>query len=73
MITKNGTLRCEQCGKFMSWSKPYYVYTPYGSYRDQEPPDDCHIHKKCYENLSDSSKKYLNVSWQKPLLIGEIK
>ncbi len=70
MVTKNGMLRCDHCGKFISWYKPHYIYTPYGSYRDQEPPDDEHICDTCYTNLSLSQKETLNKSsWQKPLKI----
>jgi len=71
MITKTGQPRCNRCGKFISWTKPYYVYTPYGGYRDQEPPDEEHMCGNCYKELIPNMVETLHfTSWQKPLLIN---
>ncbi len=38
-------VRCNSCGKFMNHG---YVYTPWGSYYDSEPPEDKFVCSDCY-------------------------
>ena len=49
MVTNNDKLKCDICGKLMSWKTSYYVWSPYGNSNDIEPPEEEHAHKKCYE------------------------
>lgn len=71
MVTKNGRLRCDECDKFMSWKEPFYIWTPFGSYFDYEPPEPKHAHKECYETLEENSRIILiTTSWIKPQLFN---
>lgn len=53
-------IRCHWCGKFM---KSGYVYTPWGTCLDEEPPDDELICDKCF---TPSREILLNAMWRKP-------
>jgi len=38
-------IRCHFCGRFMNKG---YIYTPWGSYRTDEPPEDEFVCLKCF-------------------------
>ena len=40
-----------------------YVYTPYGTCLNEEPPDDKYICDKCF---TPESEKLLSNQWRKP-------
>lgn len=71
MITNNFKLKCDLCGKLMSWNDSYYTWTPYGSSNAIEPPDEEHAHKKCYEKHDIGLTE--RTSWIKPYFINNIK
>ena len=54
-------IRCEWCGQFINHG---YVYTPFGTYLDEEPPDDKHICDKCF---TPERKALLSNQWRQPL------
>jgi hypothetical protein len=51
-FTKNGTIKCDYCGKFSSWDG-HDEYTPYGSCVDYEPPDPVHFCAECAKAEED--------------------
>ncbi len=53
-------MRCNWCGKFMNKG---YVYTPYGTCLDEEPPNDEYICDKCF---TPERKKLLSNQWRTP-------
>jgi hypothetical protein len=55
--------RCSYCGKYMSKG---YVYTPWGTYLDEEPPDDKFICSKCF---TPERKSLLSNMWRPPTKI----
>lgn len=60
MATKKSyNLRCFYCGKFCS-AENLFVYTPWGSTLDLEPPEDEYICRKC---LTPEEKKLLLTMW----------
>lgn len=71
MITNNCRLKCDLCGKLMSWNDSYYTWTPYGSYNTIEPPDEEHAHKNCYEKWNIGLIE--RTSWIKPYFVNNIK
>lgn len=68
MWMKNARLKCDLCGKFMGWNN-YYVWSPYGNTCMEEPPDEEHAHKECYEAQKDGGLLIRNTSYIKPQLI----
>lgn len=58
-------MRCNYCGRFM---KEGYVYTPWGSYHIDEPPEDEFICLKCF---TPDRKKFLDQMWCPPMRLGE--
>lgn len=58
-------LRCNYCGKFI---KNGYTYTPFGTYLDEEPPEDEYI---CYKCFTPERKITLNAMWRKPMKWGD--
>ena len=71
MITNNNKLKCDICGKLMSWKTSYYVWTPYGTSNAIEPPEEEHAHKKCYDGYNISLIQ--RTSWIKPFFVDNIK
>lgn len=67
MWTRNNRLRCDICGKLMSWNN-YYSWTPFGNSTMTEPPEDEHAHKECFESQEDGGSLIINTSWIKPSL-----
>ena len=52
MITENGQLKCDDCGKFISHNDAKAItYTPYGSTSDSEPPDPLEICGRCVHKI----------------------
>lgn len=72
MFTKNWRLKCDICGKLMSYNDSYYTWTPYGSSNALEPPDEEHAHEKCYhkDNLDELIER---TSYIKPYFVNNIK
>ena len=54
-------IRCNYCGRFISRG---WVYTPWGTYEDFEPPDDKFICDKCF---TPDTKKLLDRMWHPPV------
>jgi hypothetical protein len=55
----------------MSYSKPYYSFTFFGSHYDIEPPDPLFVHKECYEKKTEEQKRsFESICWIKPHLIN---
>ena len=71
MVTNNDKLKCDICGKLMSWKTSYYVWSPYGNSNDIEPPEEEHAHKKCYEAYDISLIQ--RTSWIKPFFVDNIR
>jgi len=67
----NYTFNCTICGRFISYRKSYYVWTPYGSSNSIEPPDEEYAHKECYEKQDISLIE--RTSWIKPYYINNLK
>lgn len=49
-------MRCGKCGRYIS--EPADSYFPFGSYNDEEPPDEVLLCKKCLESLINYCKKH---------------
>ena len=45
-------LRCNYCGRFISFTKPRWFYTPFNSMA-VEPPDDVNICENCFSGLTE--------------------
>jgi hypothetical protein len=71
MITQDSRLKCDLCGRLMSFKESYYEWVPYGNSNDLEPPDEEHSHVKCYENWGKGLIQ--RTSWIKPYLINNLK
>jgi hypothetical protein len=71
MITKNYKLKCDICGRIMSWKTSYYVWTPYGNSNDIEPPEEEHAHKKCFDNYDIALIQ--RTSWIPPYFVNNLK
>ena len=57
--------RCDRCGKFFRWTD-VHIYTPYGGYLDDEPPDDRIICKKCWDKMTNEEINLTErIAWQK--------
>jgi hypothetical protein len=54
-------MRCNYCGKYINKG---YVYTPWGGYYDDEPPDDKYVCDRCF---TPERKDLLNKMWQPPI------
>lgn len=62
-IMKND--KCSYCGKFFKWTE-VHIYTPYGGYLDDEPPDDKIICKKCWGKFKKEDIALIEkIAWQK--------
>lgn len=62
--------RCILCGKYFYYNEDFYIWTPFGSYGDIEPPDKERAHKHCYENYYEFGKELIyKTSWIKPSLL----
>lgn len=70
MITKNFKLKCDICGRLMSFRKSYYTWTPYGSSNDIDPPEEEHAHKNCYEKYDIPLIE--RTSWIKPYFVNNL-
>jgi hypothetical protein len=65
-------LRCNYCGRFISFSKPRWNYTPFDA-NALEPPDDVNICEKCYNRLSEKDLALIkSIAWI-PLTKIEVK
>lgn len=60
--------RCSICGKFFSYHEDFYIWTPYGSCVDLEPPEEERAHRKCFENYNGKELIH-TTSWLKPTLL----
>ena len=70
MITKNGRLQCDYCGRFIPYLGVYWTWTNYGGCQALEPPDPMHSCDKCYLSLDDRRKELLNnTTWRKPFRV----
>ena len=66
MITRNGRICCDICGRFVPY-REYYIWTNYGGCQDLEPPDPQHSHVKCFESLPEDRKQLIiRTTWHKP-------
>ena len=61
-------IKCNWCGQFISYKdKDAMIYTTYGSYCDDDPPESTYICGKCWRNLSDEARaryKDKNYHWR---------
>ena len=65
-------LRCNYCGRFISFSKPRWNYTPF-DVNAVEPPDDINICEKCFSALTpEDIARIKSIAWQ-PLIKIEVK
>lgn len=71
MITKNGKLKCDYCGQFMSYNSDFGTYNEYGGSTDSCPPDPKHIKKDIYLSLSEWQKDYLKNKVWIPIYFNE--
>jgi len=56
-------IRCGECGRFISYKKPRWNYTPFDA-NALEPPDDVNICEKCYSGLTEHQIDLIKrISW----------
>lgn len=68
MITKNGHLRCDSCGRFISKSDGGAVrFTRYGSSTDYEPLEEEHECGGCVSRWTNWQRNYCETkTWLAP-------
>lgn len=62
---------CYWCGRFVGWTKPYVVWTNFGSVLDLEPPDDIYAHKRCWNSHHEDHEMLSRWTWHPPSFINE--
>jgi len=71
MWTSNNRIKCNICGKIISWGDKRYCWIPRNYDGALSPPESvADAHKKCYEDLDKNMINIIeNTSFQKPKLV----